>query len=182
MRSEPPQTDEALMRAYVAGDREAYGLLFRRYSPILLALMRRGVSNPKEAEDLVQETFLQLHRARFDFRPDAKLRPWLMTIALNLKRADLRRRGRRKEGPLEPDGQLEPSVNPRLLETLAAQDAIHKALPRLPDGQREVIELHWLIGLSFPEIAEQIGASLSAVKVRAHRGYHALREIIGEET
>ena len=57
---------------------------------------------------------------------------------------------------------------------------MRRALAALPDHQREVIELHWLGELPFPEVARAVGASLSAVKVRAHRGYKRLRDLLGE--
>ena len=57
---------------------------------------------------------------------------------------------------------------------------MRKALAKLPENQAEVIVLHWFGGLSFPEVAEAVGASLSAVKVRAHRGYERLRGLLGD--
>ena len=83
------------MAAYVGGDRSAFAVLFERYAPRLLRLMQRDLGRGEDAHDLVQQTFLQLHRARRDFRAGAKLRPWLFTIALNLKRQHFRRQGRR---------------------------------------------------------------------------------------
>ncbi|MBN1612092.1 MAG: hypothetical protein JW940_36005 [Polyangiaceae bacterium] len=83
----PVVTDEELMLAYRAGDREAFRELFRRYAPRLEPMFRKRVSDPELARDLLQQTFLQLHRARNDYREGAQLRPWLFAIALNLARA-----------------------------------------------------------------------------------------------
>ncbi len=165
------------MAEYVAGDARAFDELFARYASVLLRVMRRELRSPEEANDLVQQTFLQLHRARFDFRTDAKLRPWLFTIALNLKREHLRRLKRRPEAELKLDGRSDPITKPEASRLDAAR-TLDFALERLQPSYREVIELHWLGQLSFPEIADLVGASLSAVKVRAHRGYTALREIL----
>ena len=96
-------SDEELMAAYVGGDRSAFAELFARYGPRLQRLMQRDMSRAEDAHDLVQQTFLQLHRARNDFRVDAKLRPWLFTIALNLKRQHFRRLGRRPESSLDAE-------------------------------------------------------------------------------
>jgi RNA polymerase sigma-70 factor (ECF subfamily) len=171
------KSDEELMVAYVAGELSAFDELFSRYAPVLLRVMRQQLRSQEEANDLVQQTFLQLHRARNDFRADAKLRPWLFTIALNLKREHLRRLKRRPEAELELDGRNDPRARTDQGRFEAAK-ALHFALEKLQPSHREVIELHWLAQLSFPEISELLGASLSAVKVRAHRGYSALREIL----
>lgn len=165
------------MAAYVAGDAGAFDELFVRYAPILLRVMRQQLRSQEEANDLVQQTFLQLHRARHDFRPDAKLRPWVFTIALNLKREHLRRLRRRPETELTLDGRSDPKVRSEAGRLEAAR-TLEFALEKLAPAQREVIELHWIAQLSFLEIAELVGASLSAVKVRAHRGYEALRELL----
>lgn len=173
------RTDEQLMAAYVAGERAAFGELFSRYGPRLVRLFSRDLGGRDEVHDLVQQTFLQLHRARRDFRVDAKLRPWLFTIALNLKRQHFRRLGRRGEASLE-DANAEP-VAPRGNPEADVRDAqLRRALDHLPEAQREVIVLHWFEGLSFREIADAVGAGVSAVKVRAHRGYGRLRELMAD--
>jgi RNA polymerase sigma factor (sigma-70 family) len=172
MSDEP--SDEALMLAYQAGDRSAFERLFERWSPRLRRSFVRGGMRPEEAGDLVQQSFLHLHRARHDFRPGSPLRPWLFTIALNLKRQYLRRLGRKPEQSLgddrpEPAAPRDDPDAPLLARTIRA------ALGRLPEAQREVISLHWFEGLSFREVAEIVGATQTAVKVRAHRGYAKLR-------
>lgn len=178
------QTDEELMRSYLDGDSEAFRELFQRYAPILLRLMRRGMSRTQDAQDLVQKTFLQLHRARKDFRPDSQLRPWLMTIALNLKREHLRQIKRKTRNDQSARQQAETEERAFYLDDVERSEAkqqVHDAIARLPQAQREVIELHWFEGHSFPEVAEIVGASLSAVKVRAHRGYKRLKEILAPQ-
>ena len=166
-------TDEELMAAYVGGDRRAFDELFKRYGPLLLRVMRRQL-NEAEAQELVQQTFLQVHRARNDFQQGRKLRPWLMTIAYNLKRELYRRRKRRPEAPLEEEPR-DPEERRDPLERADDRARVRRALATLPDNQREAIELHWFEELSFAEVAEVLGCSVSAVKVRAHRGYKALR-------
>ena len=174
------QSDEELMAAYVAGNNAAFEQLFRRYAPALLRVIGRQLSSPGEANDLVQQTFLQLHRARRDFKPGARLRPWIFTIALNLKREHFRRLRRRPEAPLELDGRNDPAILPEPPERAENERAVRRALDRLPPDHREVIVLHWFEGLSFPEVSAVVGASVSAVKVRAHRGYVALRKLLAE--
>jgi RNA polymerase sigma factor (sigma-70 family) len=170
-------SDEALMLAYVAGDATAFRLLFDRYNVQVMRLARRRVRTDDEARDIVQLAFLHLHRARSDFRPDAKLRPWLFTIAMNLVREHHRRRGRRPETLMEPERLPEPSrVDPALASDVTQR--VQQALSQLPAGQREVIELHWLNELPYEEVAVIVGASVAAVRVRAHRGYAALRDLL----
>ena len=169
------------MVAHVTGDPSAFPLLFERYAPTIRGIMRRDIRKTQDADELVQETFLHLHRAARDFQPSRKLRPWLMTIAFNLKREYFRRKGRRPEAPRDLDGRHDPSVEPRILERRHAQRQVARAMAALNDSQREVIEMHWFAGLSFPEIATAVGASLSAVKVRAHRGYERIRALLPEE-
>jgi RNA polymerase sigma-70 factor (ECF subfamily) len=176
------RSDEELMAAYVAGDASAFRELFDRYAPLLSRVLVRQLRTREEANDLVQQTFLQLHRARNDFRSDAKLRPWLFTIALNLKREFFRRKKRHPETALELDGRSDPAVEPRGAAQADAAHELRGALAKIAPDQAEVITLHWLHGLSFAEIAEVVGASVSAVKVRAHRGYAALRRELTPES
>jgi RNA polymerase sigma factor (sigma-70 family) len=91
-----PRSDEELMRAYCGGERGAFDELFQRYAGLLLRVARRQLETEDQARDVVQETFVRLHAARYDFRQDARLRPWVMTIALNLVREHWRRTKRRK--------------------------------------------------------------------------------------
>jgi RNA polymerase sigma factor (sigma-70 family) len=166
------------MTAYRAGDSSAFREIYSRYSPVLYRMMLRDLRRPEEARDLVQQTFLQLHRARNDFDPNQRLRPWIFTIAMNLKREHFRRVKRRPESPLEGDA-LERVPDPGAGdERVDATRALRQGLGELPPDQREVIELHWFEGLPFSEVAQVVGASLSAVKVRAHRGYTRLRHLL----
>jgi RNA polymerase sigma-70 factor (ECF subfamily) len=168
------------MAAYVRGDEAAFREIFSRYAPLLGSLARRRVGNDEVAKDLVQQTFLQLHRARFDFREGARLRPWVVTIALNVVREHLRARRRKPVTALEAepaDRASSPAAGPEVAEETAR---LRAALAELPDAQREVVELHWFQGLSMSEIARAVGASVGAVKVRAHRAYTVLRTRLEE--
>ena len=169
------------MAAYVGGDQSAFRALFERHVPRLIGVMRRQVGNEEAARDVVQQTFLNLHRARRDFRAGAKLRPWLYTIAFNLARDRGRRKLRRPETLLAPEDQERIArTEPRAMGALRDGE-VRAALGRLPEAQREVIVLHWYEGFEFAEIGEIVGASRSAVKVRAHRGYKRLRELLADQ-
>lgn len=180
-QSEP--SDEELMAAYVAGDIAAFRLLFARYALVLYRMVRRRLGSDEDARDLVQQTLLQMHRARHDFRHDSRLRPWLFTIAMNLVREHYRRKGRRPEQPLDletpgRDRPIEPTPEPG--ESSERMARVRAALASLPEQQREVIELHWFEDSPYEEIARIVGASVAAVRVRAHRGYERLRKILPE--
>lgn len=172
-------TDEALMAAYVAAkDRAAFEALYRRHAGKLYSFFRRTVRSDHTAQDLTQQTFLHLHRARRDYSQGRPLRPWLYTIAVNVRRQHVRTRMRRPEAPIE--AAAEPVSAPTV--STATDRLVRRALGTLPESQREVVVLHWYEGMSFAEIAEVVGASRSAVKVRAHRAYNQLRELLKEDT
>lgn len=172
----------------------AFEALFRRWAGKLRAFFLRGLwggaGADEVAADLVQKTFLHVHRARADYAVGRPFRPWLYTIALNVRREEGRWRSRHREVLASADDAggdgragafaraLEPAVDPAT--TSPSDRLVRRALAALPEGQREVVMLHWYEELSFPEIAELVGATVSAVKVRAHRAYEALRERLGE--
>jgi RNA polymerase sigma-70 factor (ECF subfamily) len=171
------RSDEALMVAYRDGESGAFRILFSRYSGLLRRVIGRDLFDKEETNDLMQQTFLQLHRARFDYRPEKPLRPWLLTIALNLKRQYFRTKKRRPTVAIEDREFVAESVDPNASFEAAR---VRKALAKLRENQREAIVLHWFEGLSFAEIAEVTGTSTNSAKVRAHRGYGALKKILGE--
>jgi RNA polymerase sigma-70 factor (ECF subfamily) len=194
-QGEELESDEALMARYQArAEQAAFEALFRRWAGKLLAFFRRGLwggaGADEVAADLVQKTFLHVHRARADYAVGRPFRPWLYTIALNVRREEGRWRSRHREvlasaDDASADGRggamaraREPAVEPGT--TSASDRLVRRALAALPGAQREVVILHWYEELSFPEIAELVGASVAAVKVRAHRAYEALRERLGD--
>jgi RNA polymerase sigma factor (sigma-70 family) len=179
-RSEMP-SDEELMERYKAGDRAAITEIFRRYAPLLLRVMQHQLGAREDAYDLVQQTFLQLHRSKEDFRRGAQLRPWLLTIAINLRHRHFRRMGTRSEISLEPSTLEALNTGSSVKDAADAGCDVRAVLAGLPPDQRDVIVLHWIEGLSFSEVALIVGASLSAVKVRAHRGYVAIRKIFADD-
>jgi RNA polymerase sigma-70 factor (ECF subfamily) len=161
------------MLAYVAGDDVAFEELFRRYHDLVRGHMRRGYLGEADVEDLTQQTFLQLHRARRDYRPDKPLRPWLMTIARNVKRDHMRRERRRP--PTTELWDRDVSHGDAGFERVALREALRDALRRLPGSLRKVSEAYWVEHLSHAEIARRYRISRAAAKVRIHRAYRALR-------
>lgn len=179
----PPdlETDEALFLRYRDGDKRAFDVLFARYAPLVTRVVARALDRRAEVADVVQQTFLQVHRARFDFDGTRPLKPWVMTIALNLRRQRQRSWGRSKEVYTDVEVLDVPAEPPPDLDRPKDIERLRAALAALPAGQREVIELHWLEEMPFAEVATIVGAGLSAVKVRAHRGYERLRVILAAD-
>ena len=174
----PLRSDEQLMSAYRDGDTAAFRELFERYVPRLRRWVRRWVYTEHAVNDLVQQTFLQIHRARNDYREGAPLRPWVLTIARNLAYQRGRRKLRAREVPLdETRGDM--PVAPNGHGRLELDRDLGRALEELPEQQREVIVMHWVEGLSYAAIGRVVGASEGSVRLRAHRGYLALRRALG---
>lgn len=172
------RTDEELMRAYVGGDEAAFRTLFERYAPIIYGMVKRHLKDDDLARELTQQTFFRLHGARFDFRLDSRLRPWLLTIAMNLVREHWRRKKRRPHADVDLEARAAPRPERSDLELSQRKEALLEALEQLPPSQREVIELHWFQERPYREVAEIVGSSEGAVRVRAHRAYARLKELL----
>lgn len=174
------KSDEELMLAYRAGDAASFGELFQRYAPLLTRVLRRFAFRQDQLADLVQQSFLQLHRARYDFAAGAELRPWLLTIAFNLARERLRKSKRRPEAEFDIAAENHSARPAHEQQRVELRRDLTRAVERLPEDQQLVVRLHFVDELSFDEIAERLGASPGAVRVRAHRGYATLRKLLSD--
>jgi RNA polymerase sigma-70 factor (ECF subfamily) len=164
-----------LMAEYVDGNAESFDRLYRRVSPKLFGYLMRLTRNRERAEDLLQVTFTKVHRARASYLQGAPLLPWLLAIA---RRSffDERRKTRVRQEQLSPDGEL---PEPPTQDTTVPNDtaaALESALNSLPEAYREAIQLTKITGLSLNEAADVLGTTATAVKLRVHRGYVALRK------
>ena len=175
------RSDEELMRSYVDGDHDAFRHLFQRYAPMLMRLTIRHLRSEELAREVVQQTFFQVHAARNDFRQDRKLRPWVFTIAMNLVREHYRKKKRRKETDLDEAREPATEAERGPLEQKERAKLLRSAMERLPQSQREVVELHWFEERPFAEVAQIVGSTEGAVRVRAHRAYKRLKELLGKE-
>lgn len=163
------------MQRYLDGDMQAFRALFARHTPRVYGFLLHRTGEAALAEDLTQQTWLRVHAARATFRAGARFRPWLYTIAANLRRDQLR-----AHPPEDLPGTLpEPPQEEDPDEARARRDLLRRALLALPEPYRDVIVLHRYHDLGFAEIAEIVGATEGAVKLRAHRGYLMLREQLG---
>lgn len=177
-----PLSETELFIAYLDGDTDAFSTLFQRVAPKLMRVMYRGLPASFPADELVQETFLRAIRSGRDFDRSRPLLPWLFTIALNVRREAARRSRRRPNTDTETTPDTLPARSDNWARAYDARRQIDRALATLPESQRSVIELHWFGGLAFSEVAEVLGIRLSAAKVRAHRGYKAMRAQLESES
>ena len=165
------------MQRYVDGDVHGFDQLYESLAPIVLRCLRRWVGNQTLAEDLTQETFLRVHRARHRYRRGAPVAPWVLTIARRLSIDALRARGASTVA-LTSDGALpEPdrAPNPHAEDPQELIAAVRKAVATLPEAQRQVVALHKLEGRSMGQIATAMGITEQAARLKAHRGYKKLR-------
>lgn len=174
------QPDWMLMHRVAAGDEEAIGELYDRFSPLVYKVAWQFQPSHAEAEDAVQEIFVRLWQTadRFDPRR-AKLVTWVMLIARRhlidrLRRNSVRPRASSIESDLgAPDGGVDPGLAPEKAELNAE---LLERVRELPELQRTVIERAYLQGFTLREVSDQLGAPLGTVKSALSRGLARLRE------
>jgi len=170
------------------GDRVAFTELVEKYKQPVMNFIYRTLRDETEAEDLAQNVFLQVYKSRSRYQRTAKFSTWLFTIARNLCLNELRRRSRHPAESLEethaehedqPRQQYEDKKIILPPDTLLQGELVKKieeALASLPENQRSAILLCRQEDLSYEEIAEILGCSLSATKSLIHRGRETLKE------
>ncbi len=158
--------DAAVVAAAGRGDKAAFALLYRRWRPLVFGVAFRITGDADVAEDVVQETFLQVHGALAAWRPEARLSTWIYRIAVN-EAIDERRRSRRRPSPL---GDL-PAPAPA---DRAVADRIAEAVASLPVREKAVFVLRHYENLPLAEVAEVLGIALGTVKATLH---HALTKL-----
>ncbi len=163
-------------------EKDAERIFADNYPRVYRAVLRL-VHDPAEAEDLTQETFAKAFGALPSFRGDSTLLTWLTRIARNTVLDRFREVERRRAGgwqPLEPSAlesipEARASTAPEAVERTASGACIQACVDVLPPSQRQVIELHDMLGLTAREIAEMLDVSVGAVKIRLHRARGKLR-------
>ena len=179
--------DSLLMLRVRKGDRLAFAALVDKYKQPLVNYIARTIQDPVEAEDLAQMVFVQVYKAASRYRTQARFTPWLFRIARNACLNELRRRSRHPAASLEemhaadedaaprplPDPQIPPPSQQVLRAELEAK--VTEALRDLPENQRTAILLYQQQPMSYEEIAEVMGCSLTAVKSLIFRGRETLK-------
>jgi len=179
-------SDEALLQRVRGGDRESLALLFRRYARLVRRIGERILGDKSEADDLVQEAFLYLHRKNYLFdRSKGSARSWIVQVAYTqalLRRRQLRGHGFYVSGI--PDKQIEFDLGAnqqgayydRTIEGLFGRNGWKKIVEELTEDQRDTLRLHFFEGLTFAEIAEKLGQSYRNVRNHHYRGIEKLRK------
>jgi RNA polymerase sigma-70 factor (ECF subfamily) len=165
-------TLEALMARYQAGDFAAAKALIERVSPPLHRFFETQSSNRTDADDLLQDAWLRIHRARHTYRPGKPLLPWVYAIARRVRVDHYRKSVRTtvREQRLESVSGAVP-----VAETPQAID-LEELLAPLSESQREVLELLKVAGMSLEEVARATSCSVGSVKQKVHRAYEKLRQ------
>ena len=185
------QSDEALMARVARGGQDAFEVLVSRYGDAVITFCYTFVHSREVAEDLAQETFLRVYRNAGRYRPLAKFTTWLYRIAANLSINEVKKRKLRRALSLdEPAGS--DSDGTRIAERIAGDSArpldeaelheanalVEKAIERLPDDQRTTLVMVEYHNMSYREIAEVLGVTVSAIKMRVKRAREMLREML----
>ncbi|AUX46811.1 ECF family RNA polymerase sigma factor [Sorangium cellulosum] len=173
------------MDRYACGDARAFPELHRALHARLLAYLTRMCSSSTLAGDLTQETFLRMHRARSTFAPGGAVTPWAYAIARNVYVDHMRAQRHRSTERLPSDpGAEPPDTRGADAEAVAMASqtarAIERVLSSIPAAQREAFILLRYEGLSVQDAAAILGATPTAVKLRAFRAYEALRAELEE--
>jgi RNA polymerase sigma-70 factor (ECF subfamily) len=165
-----------LLERVRAGDASAFDVLYARYFDGVYGYLRVVLGDPHEAEDLTQQVWLRVDRALDHYPPrGVPVRAWLFRIARGRLIDELKRRGRVRVDPLEPIERHAPGdVDPGLGQRWFADPQIEEALNQLALGQREVVVLRYLVGLSYEEMASVTGKQAPALRQLNSR---ALREL-----
>lgn len=183
--------DEQLMYAVAAGNEQAFEELLRRYETQVVTFCYAFMRNRDSAEDLAQETFLRVYRNAARYQPVAKFTTWLYKIAANLCINELKKGQLRSSRSLDEPAGSDPDGT-RIIERLAnkgdaplteaekheAQGLIERAISHLPDDQRTTLVMVEYHHMQYHEIADILGVTVSAIKMRVKRARETLRETL----
>lgn len=166
---------DLLMSRYQQGDHDAARLFIQRMSPLLRRYFLARPGDRRDAEDLVQETWMRVHRARHTYRTGEPVLPWILAVARHTgldahrKRRSIENRERHVDSlPNPPLSAAPPPGRPDLETMLAA----------LPENQREVVVMLKIVGMTIEEVARATSSSAGAVKQKASRAYQKLRDLL----
>ena len=186
-------TDEDLFQRYTQGEEAGFRLLVERYQPRIQGFLRKRLNDEERVEDLTQDTFLRIHRARESYDPSRKFSTWIHTIANNLLKNEFRNRSRRREttfSDLRPDTSAS-GAQARPVEFAATghnpereayrselRKAIDTAIGRMDEHHRIPFVMREVEDRTYEEIAEQIGIPVGTVKSRLNRARNSFRMLL----
>ena len=185
LQPKPAQEDDvALLKAIAARNEAALAELYDRYRAILFGLLMRILNNREEAEDVLQEVFLQVWRKATDF-DENRGRPftWLVTLARSRGIDRLRTLASRERVAEAGAKEVSEEVSDAATDAFRSEQRglVTKALSQLPDEQKRPLMLAYFDGLTQSEIAARLGAPLGTVKTRMRTGLMNLRELLASQ-
>ena len=176
------RSDEELVEAYQRGRTDAFRVIIERYRQELFNFLVRFLGSRTAAEDVFQETFLQVHTSSDSFDVERRFKPWLFTIAANKARDYMRKRSRRSAAELDaPIGgqagegntfvdllQADLPMPNDQMEKVELQERVQRTIQEMPEHLREILLLAYFQQFSYNQIAEVLGIPLGTVKSRLH--------------
>ena len=181
-------SDEDLMEYFQEGREPAFNELVKRYTDRLHNFLFRYTHNHQDCEDLVQETFLRVHKSKHSYERIAKFSTWMYTIALNLAKSLYKKKKRMQKVSIHKDESDPKDYEMNIEDTNILQDEelhqklsleqLEKALMQLAPEFREVVVYRDLQELSYDEIAEVTGVAMGTVKSRINRGRAQIKAMI----
>jgi RNA polymerase sigma-70 factor (ECF subfamily) len=169
-----------LMTRYQTADADALDELVRRISPPVLRYFGASRVGHQEAEDLLQDCWLRIHRSRHTYRASEPVMPWIYSIARHTRLDAYRKRRRRESREVLVETLPENAARQTPGDSFG-QEGIGRLIEALPESQREVIVMLKVAGMSLEEVAGATSSSVGAVKQKAHRAYETLRRALGKD-
>lgn len=176
----PEDIDSTCMKAVCAGDQSALAQIVERWQVRLINFFYRSTGNRADAEDLTQETFIELNRSASRYHSQGSFKAFIFTMARRRLIDNYRKKSRRPIEYVDPSEFLMQCQSEKIDHNREIEEIFHCALSTLPDKQRCAILLLQQQGLSYEEIALSLDASLSAVKTWIHRARTHLRKELKE--
>lgn len=161
------------MNRYQAADPQAANDLIATINPMLYRFFAGMMGDSQDVNDMIQETWLRIHRARHTYRPQEPLLPWVYAIARAVRVDAHRRRKRIHTREIQAETLPEPPSKSR-----APELDLKRLLAHLPESQREVLVMTKVTGMSIEDVARATSSTAGAVKQKAHRAYETLRSLL----
>ncbi len=185
-------TDEQLFRRYQDGDEDAFRIIVERYEPSIKGFLHKRLKDEERVQDLTQDTFLRVHRARDRYDASRKFSTWIYTIASNLLKNEYRNRSRRRETTftdLRRDGAPQSAASrpvefeadrpdpERLAYQVELREAIREAIGRMDEHHRVPFVMREVEDRTYEEISDAIGVPVGTVKSRLFRARNAFQQL-----
>ena len=169
---------QELMESYQRADAVAAAELVHRLSPMLLRFLAGPLQTRPQADDMLQDCWLRVHRARASYRPGSPVLPWVFAIARHARIDTYRRRSRIERRELSSEDLEATAADAGSTPPDATESDVWRLVRELPESQQEVVRMLKITGMSLEEVAGATGTTVGSVKQKAHRAYRRLRELL----